>query len=333
MSEVFQDNAGSLWSGRRNLSPTGIRSGVFAVLVASAGLGPIGCSVQGVDESGVGRSVQQAVEEEVCLVGEHTIEHSCPHVTYGPFASVSASPYPGAVFSTINTPHTAYTVNLPSAGVEFGGQVIYQPSTTGAFAFFLSPDVELTLYPGSGPALIPIGEQAVTADECSGLSTAVVYALDENETYTVVYGPTAAGSVLTIAEYLGSEPSCEECEHIDLEASLSRHPRTREDGVVHLEHEVAFEVPEEIAVVSGSGVGALAVFKFGHGLSLSKCLYLGGFGANGALSLLGCTHGYEAGSDAEADTFELSVKTTGLGNSVGLELEIQPETCGAHEDE
>lgn len=313
-------------------SRAAVRGGA-CLLIGAAAFGPVGCAVDSAMKGESSRSVGQASEGEGCFVSDHAIEHSCSHVTYGPFASVSAAPYPGPVFSTISAPHTAYTVALPSSGGEYGGQVIYQPSTTGAFAFFLAPDVELTLYPSSGPALTPVGEQAISSEECSGLNTAVVYSLDEDEIYTVIYGPAAASSVLTIAEYLGSEATCEACEHVELAASLSRRPRAREDGLVHLEHEVIFEIPEEISVVSGNSLGTLAMLKFGHGAERSKCLYIGGFGGVGRLALLACNHGYEAGDDAEADTFELSVKTIGLGNAVALELEIHPEACEEHEHE
>lgn len=305
----------------------------LGVLVATLALGSAGCAAQATLEGEGTRGIEQASEGEECLVGEHAIEHTCLHATHGPFASVSAAPYPGPVFSAISTPHTAYTVTLPSSGTEYGGQVIYQPSTTGAFAFFLAPDVELTLYPSSGLALTPVGEQAIGTEECAGLNTAVVFSLDENETYTVVYGPAPANSVLTIAEYLGSEATCEECEHIELEASGSRRPYSRENGLVHLEHEVTFEVPGEIAVTEGTSIGSIAVLKFGHEAETSTCLYAGWFDHPETLELVACNHGYEAGSDAEADTFELKVKTVGLSQSVSLELEIHPEACeeGDHE--
>lgn len=304
------------------------------ILLVAAVFGPVGCAAERAVEGEGTRSLGQASENGgECLVSDHASEHSCSHVTYGPFASVSAAPYPGPVFSAISTPHTAYTVTLPSSGTEYGGQVIYQPSTTGAFAFFLAPDVELTLYPSSGPALTPVGEQAISTEECAGLNTAVVYSLDEEETYTVVYGPATANSVLTIAEYLGSEATCEECEHVELEATGSRRPRTLVDGVVHLEHEVTFEVPEEIAVTQGNSIGTIAVFKFGYGSQVASCLYAGWLDHPEKLKLLACNHGYEAGSDAEADTFELKLKTIGLNHSVSLELEIHPEACEEHDHE
>jgi hypothetical protein len=273
------------------------------------------------------RETKQALEPgEQCLISDHAIEHTCTHVTYGPFASVVAAPYPGSVLSTINTPHTAFTVALPSVGASYLGQVIYQPPTTGAFAFFLAPDLELELYTALGEPVAPVGEQAV-GSVCAGLQTGIVYQLDETETYSVVAGPTTNSSYLAIVEYLGSEPSCEACEHIDLEASLSRHPRARQNASVHLAHEVTFEIPESIPLSSGSSVGARATFKFGNGEQLSRCRYVGGASHPETLTLESCNHGYEAESDAEADTFELKVDTVGPCGSITLELEIEPEAC------
>jgi hypothetical protein len=305
-----------------------ITAGFTLVAVSST---MTGCATSGEEF----RARSQAVEEEgePCLVGEHVIEHSCVHVTFGPFASVAAAPYPGPVFSAISTPHTAYTVTLPSSGSEYSGQVIYQPSTTGAFAFFLAPDVELTLYPSSGLALAPVGEQPIAPAECAGLASAVVYQLDETETYTVVAGPSAASSYLAIVEYLGSEPSCEECEHVDLAASLSRHPYQREDASVHLEHEVTFEIPEEIAVTEGDSVGAKATLKFGHEGEWSRCKYKGHVSHPETLTLDNCNHGFVAGDDAEADSFELKLTSVGPCGVVGVDLEIQPEVCEEHDHE
>jgi hypothetical protein len=282
-----------------------------------------GCAINGEEF----RASSQAVEEEgeQCLVGDHAIEHACAHVTFGPFAGVSAAPFPGPVFSAISTPHTAYTVSLPSSGADYSGQVIYQPSTTGAFAFFLAPDVELALYPSSGPALVPVGEQAISAAECAGLSTALVYQLDA--------GPSAASTFLAIVEYLGSEPTCEECEHVDLSAALSRHPHMRQDASVHLEHEVTFEIPEEIAVTEGNSIGAKATLKFGHEGDWSRCKYKGHASHPETLTLDDCNHGFGAGDDAEADSFELKLTSVGACGLVGIELEIQPEACEEHDHE
>jgi hypothetical protein len=305
-----------------------ILAGFALALVASISAG---CAVSGEEF----RARSQALEEsgELCLVSGSAIEHACPHVTLGPFASVTAAPYPGSVFSAISTPHTAYTITLPSSGSEFGGQVIYQPSTTGAFAFFLAPDVDLTLYPSSGPALAPVGEQPISAAECAGLSSAVVYQLDETETYTVVAGPSSASSFLALVEYLGSEPTCEECEHVELAASLSWHPYMRQDASVHLEHQVTFEIPEAITVTEGDSIGAKATLKFGNAGDGSRCKYKGHASHPETLTLENCNHGFVSGDDAEADSFELKLTSVGACGAVGIELEIHPEACekGDHE--
>jgi hypothetical protein len=313
----------------RTLTPRVSRA-ALNFLVAIAAPAAAGCAVGG-EES---RARVQAVEEgELCLVSEHAIEHSCAHVSFGPFASVSAAPYPGPVFSTISTPHTAYTVSLPSTGLQYGGQVIYQPAATGAFAFLLSPDVELTLYPSSGPALVPVGEQPISEAECAGLSNAVVYQLDEAETYTLVAGPSGANSFLALVEYLGSEPTCEECEHVDLSATLSFDPYLRQEASVHLEHEVTFEIPEEIAVTEGDSVGAKATLKFGHEGDFSRCKYKGHASHPEKLVLVSCNHGFAGGDDAEADSFELRLTSIGGCGAVGIELEIQPEACEEQDHE
>lgn len=296
-----------------------------------------GCGTHGesfdASEAFTGSGIQAATEGELCLVSEHVVEHACQHANFGPFASVGAASYPGPVFASISSPHTAYAVALPASGAEFLGQVLYQPPATGAFAFLLNPDLGVEIYDSSGALVPPVGEQLVAPQVCGQLSTAVVYQLDETETYNVVAGPAPTASYLAIVEYLGTAPSCDECEHVDLTASLSRHPRSREDASVVLEHEVLFEIPEEIPVTEGIAAGSRATLKFSHAGDWSRCRYLGSPSRSDALLLASCSHGYSAGDDAEADAFELRVDSTGPCGVLRLGLEIHPEACEDHEDE
>jgi hypothetical protein len=275
-------------------------------------------------------------EEGECLVGDHELEHACVHAEFGPFDSVVAQPYPGTITSEISTPHTAYTVTLAGAASSYSGGTFYFPTATGEFAFFVNPESTLTLYDSSDTLVEPLDQGPVEAEVCSFLSEVKIYELSDTEFYTVVFGPEDDPSLLTIVEYLGEHRECESCEEVHLKASMTTWPPSREDGQVSLDHPIAFEIPEVIAVTEGESSGGLVSLKFSSGGGPAmKCWYFGTFSSPEQFNFLQCTGGLEPGDDAEADYFRLRVDFGGVtgGGETEVELEIEDEACHSHDDD
>lgn len=134
-------------------------------------------------------------------------------------------------------------------------------------------------------------------------------------------------------EFIG-EGGCEACEHVHLSASRSLWPASNIVGEAVLEHPIAFEIPEAIPLASGSTCIGTSVFSFRSGGGpLVQCLYA----AQPALEAFGfvaCTGAFQAGDDVEADYFMLRLNPgAALFGEVSVELELEDESCGAHEHE
>lgn len=125
------------------------------------------------------------------------LEHSCLHVTYGPFATVAsvASGTP----PNVNTVHTSYTVQLPQ---DQAGLITYRPTGSGPYVFYLGSDVALRLIDPLGSELSASHVEVVTA--CAGLETARVYDLTSGTKYQLAIGPGDAQSVTLIIENVES---------------------------------------------------------------------------------------------------------------------------------
>lgn len=306
-------------------------------LLAGAGIIFAGCAVSSTRSEDVEQKHAPLEEEEgECVVSEHDVEHACAHAEFGPFDSVAAQPYPGAITSEISTPHTAYTVTLPGASSSYSGGTYYFPAATGEFAFFVNPESTLTLYDSSDNLVEGLAQGPVDADVCSFFSEVKIYELDENEIYTVVFGPEEAPSLLTVVEYLGEHRQCESCEEVHLTASMTNWPLSREDGEATLDHPIGFEIPEVIPVTLGESSGGLVSLKFssGGGPSL-KCWYWGAVSSPEQFDFLHCTGGLEPGDDVEADKFRLRVDFGGVtgGTETEVELEIEDEACHGHDED
>jgi hypothetical protein len=280
----------------------------------------------------LGRSAALEVGGE-CLIGDETLEHACLHANYGPFTTVTAQVYPGFVFSDINSPHTAFTVELPAAGSGFAGAVLVQPTAAGEFGFLLDQPMEVTLYDSSGAQVDPVGSTPGDAGICPQLNHIVVYALSDTETYTLALGSATASSPLLVAEYLGAEANCEvSCDPLTLVASRSYHPAAWQDAELTLDHEVVFELPRKLVVSegkAGSGLALMTISAEGHEV---VCRYRG----NGRKRYVfqKCDNGAVPGDDMEADFLTLHVKrgvNTGPEQRTTVEVTLQPECEGGHE--
>lgn len=262
-----------------------------------------------------------------CVVADPVVTHSCAHANFGPFQSVAAQPYPGFVFTDISAPHTAFNVTLPQSGSEYTGAVIYAPGESGRYAFFTTPGVDLSVVDGNGSP-VPLAIEAAVPDElCGQLEHVAVFELDSSQTYTIVYGPAPSAAVQTIVEFIG-EGHCEACEEVHLDASLSLHPFSRQDGVAELDAPLGFAIPAELEVHEGTATIGTTRLSFRSGTGpLVHCLYGAEYDHN-AFELIGCTGGFAAGDPAEADYFKLHVGlAAALFGPITVEAEILEEGC------
>jgi len=123
-------------------------------------------------------------------------EHTCFHVRFGPFETVTATPGRSAIAATANIDrvHTHYRVTIP--GGE--GVVTYAPARTGSWAVFNDPDVQLELRDAAG-TLVPAGlSHAITS--CPFLPRLRVFELNAGVRYRVVLGPTPSTEVVILFE-------------------------------------------------------------------------------------------------------------------------------------
>lgn len=294
------------------------------VLLLSAGCA-VGTETGGSDAFA---ETQQALEVGgECVVADAVVGHTCGHANFGPFQSVAAQPYPGPVFTDISAPHTAFTISLPASGGQYKGAVIYAPGESGRYAFFTTPGVTLSLVDSSG-APVPLAiESEVPEELCGAIEHVAVFELDSSQTYTVIHGPAPSASVQTIVEFIG-EGTCESCASVDLDASLSLLPWSRQDGEVELDEPLGFEVPGEVEVIQGNAkIGTTTLsFRSGNG-PLVHCLYVAK-PAHNHFELVGCTGGFREGDPAEADYFKLRINPgAALFGRVFVELEITEAGC------
>ena len=293
-----------------------------------------GCAIE--PEPTRHRASAFANEEELeCVVSDHDARHACEHAEYGPFASVTAQPYPGIVTSNINTPHMAYSVALPGSGTDYSGGTYYFPGASGEYAFFVDPETTLTLYDSGGSLIEPEAHGPIDAEVCSSLSLAVVYELNQGQFYTLVFGPEDSPDVLTVVEYLGEHRECESCEVVLLSASKTAWPLSRSDGRASLDHPISFEIPSAIPVTIGESSAGLASLKFKSGGDPAmKCWYWGSFSSPEEFRFLHCDGGLQPGDSAEADDFRLRIDLGGVtgGLETAVALELEDDACHEHEE-
>ena len=301
-------------------------------MMAMTLLGAWGCSPGAGDAERVGEAGQTLEVGGECVVADPVVAHSCAHANFGPFASVTAQPYPGFVFADVSASHTSFSVSLPGSPDSYRGAVLYSPGADGKYAFFTTPGVPLRVLDASSQPVPESMGAAVPEELCAQLEQVTVFELSSTQTYTLVYGPTASASIQTIAEFIG-EGACDVCEGVDLDASLSLAPYRRTDGSAELGAPVTFEVPGHIPVLQGTPRIGTATFSFrGASGPWVHCVYTAKQSLN-AFKLLACSGHYRAGDDAEADQFRLRVNPgAALLGPISLELELQNDGCSDHEE-
>jgi hypothetical protein len=131
------------------------------------------------------------------------IQHACLHATFGPFKTVTSNWNYETATVNINKAHTAHNVQMALRKGSRHGVVVYRPAETGEHAFFINPDVPLTLRNASTDAVVPVvSQQSITTAQCSILKAAITYDLTAGQDYKLTYGPTTASTVLTVIEHL-----------------------------------------------------------------------------------------------------------------------------------
>jgi hypothetical protein len=140
-----------------------------------------------------------ALPSDCPALGAALVDHTCFHTVYGPFESVRATAGSVATSTTpaVDSVHTEYRVGL--TGEE--SLVTYAPRRTGAWALFRSDGVPFSVVDAEGLALRELF--AAQGDVgCSGLTRVGVFELTSGQLYRLVFGPTAARSVVLVIEYV-----------------------------------------------------------------------------------------------------------------------------------
>jgi hypothetical protein len=313
----------------RSEVPMVIRKSIKLVLAVFT---VFGCSAGTGEAERTDRATQALEVGGECVVADAAVQHSCAHANFGPFQSVAAQPYPGFVFTDISTSHTLFTVSLAGSPGAYQGGVLYSPGADGMYAFFTAPGVSLQIFDAASQPVAELRGAAVPEELCGQIEQVAVFELSSTQTYTVVYGPTESATVETIVEYVGGG-SCDVCSSVDLDASLSLSPYSRVDGAAELDAPIAFEIPDQIAVIQGTARFGTATLSYRAAAGpWVHCLY-GAKPSLAAFKLLACSGSLRAGDDVEADRFKLRVNPgAALLGSIGLELELEDEACHAHEE-
>ena len=162
----------------------------WTTLVAFLAL--VGCSGDGDDACGE--------PPEDYVVSEGAVDHTCEHVTDGPFGDLSASALDATDGPLLENEHMLYTVALPETGDgAFAGTVTFRPAFSSTYVFNLVQDgpVEL-LAADDGSEPCRAASQAL--EGCAGLAVAELFSLEAKRTYLVRLGPFDTSTLELVVE-------------------------------------------------------------------------------------------------------------------------------------
>jgi cysteine-rich repeat protein len=137
-------------------------------------------------------------------IGRSATGHTCGHAKFGPFQAVSAQPYPGFIYSDVNSTHTHFTVTLPGAPDANESAVLYMPVVTGAFALYSKGNYPMRVIRTSDQADVPPRYENAVSTCGEELTWFRVYDLVGGDDYHVVFGPMGESSAIVVIEYLAS---------------------------------------------------------------------------------------------------------------------------------
>ncbi len=192
-----------------------VGTGVVAVLIlGSAGLASAECGDGTFDVETEECDYALAAVEQVCSeqcrvrcdtnVNDTATDHTCQHVSFGPFGAVAANAHPGIVNSVISQTHVHFTVTMAKdeADQTLASAVNLFPIKSSSFALYLGDPEPVTVLDSDGDEVPPSLEASITT--CSaGLSRVQVHALDLDESYMIVFPAEGAAFRTLVLEELG----------------------------------------------------------------------------------------------------------------------------------
>ncbi len=130
-------------------------------------------------------------------------EHTCLHGYLGPFGSVGAAPYPGAAPTTnVSETHVLYTVVLSGDPGDNQSAVLFEPTNSGAYSFYMNAEYPLELLDSEGePVPVRLENDVPACPEYLGWFR-VYEGLEAGQTYTLVVGPVEEPFVQVVSEVL-----------------------------------------------------------------------------------------------------------------------------------
>lgn len=133
------------------------------------------------------------------------LNHSCGHVAFGPFASVSAAAEPGPLIARSDAAHTRYTVTLPmvaGAAGTYAGYTRLRAPADATWHLFLDGEVDMRVQDLDGAAL-PVTKSATPA-ACGGISHRATFSLRELDQVLLAIGPQATTTARFIVEQVAT---------------------------------------------------------------------------------------------------------------------------------
>lgn len=137
-------------------------------------------------------------------VNDGATDHTCQHVSFGPFGAVAGNAYPGVVNSVISQTHVYVTVAMArnEADEVVDSAVNLFPIKSGTFALYLNEAEVVTLLDAQGGPVPALLDTAITTC-AAGLSRVQVHVLDVNESYLLVFPAEGSASRSLVVEELG----------------------------------------------------------------------------------------------------------------------------------
>ena len=155
------------------------------------GLGAAGCSD---DAAACGEPASSFV------VTQSSVDHTCLHVTDGPFGDVTAAANDAADGPLLENEHMLYTIALVDDGTgSYTGTVSFRPPFSATYVFNTSEDVPVAAV-ASDDKSAPCNAASQALENCQGLTHAELFTLEAKRTYLLRVGPTSSASIQAVVE-------------------------------------------------------------------------------------------------------------------------------------
>ncbi len=129
-------------------------------------------------------------------VYEPLLNHSCGHVFFGPYDTVTAAVAPGPTITRTDTAHTAYTVTLP--GPPYAGFTRYRAATDASVHLFLDGEDSIKVTDELGvPVLFSV---RTTPSACPGISHELLFHTAAGQRFLFEIGPQSTSQRRFIVE-------------------------------------------------------------------------------------------------------------------------------------